>query len=112
MCKETGPGFGSVAGESNLVHKLTEELKESVYAASELFNAGAPEKMIQDCTGHGSLDGLQKYERISEEQKEAACKVLAVRPEACDKSKLTSVNVPLVSDSFCYPGSLLHHTCT
>ena len=50
------------------------------YAASELFNAGVAEKVIQDRTGHRSLDGLRKYERISEKQKEAACKVLAVRP--------------------------------
>ena len=29
-----------------------------VYAASELFNAGIPEKVIQDPIGHRSLDGL------------------------------------------------------
>ena len=51
------------------------------YAATELFNAGVPEKVIQDRTGHRSLDGLRKYETISEQQKEAACKVLAVRSD-------------------------------
>ena len=33
-----------------------------------------------DRTGHRSLDGLRKYEQVSEKQKEAACKVLAVKP--------------------------------
>ena len=36
------------------------------YAASELFNAGVPEKVIQDCTGHGFLDGLRKYMSASQ----------------------------------------------
>ena len=48
------------------------------YAASELFNAGILEKVIQAPTGHRSLDGLRKYEHISEKQKEDACKVFAV----------------------------------
>ena len=51
-----------------------------VYAATELFTAGIPEKVIQDRTGHRSLDGLCHYERISEKQKEEACKALAVKP--------------------------------
>ena len=48
------------------------------YAASELFNAGILEKVIQAPTGHRSLDGLRKYENISGKQKEDACKVFAV----------------------------------
>ena len=31
----------------------------------------------QDRTGHKSLDGLRKYESISEQQKQEACRVLA-----------------------------------
>ena len=57
-----------------------------VYAATELFNAGISEKVIQDRTGHRSLDGLRKYEQISEQQKEEACKVLAVKPQSSDIS--------------------------
>ena len=53
-------------------------LSEHIYAATELFQAGIPERVIQDRTGHRSLDGLRQYERISEKQKEAACKVLCV----------------------------------
>ena len=67
MCEEAG-----ITG-----HKTNHSLR--AYVATELFNAGIPEKVIQDRTGHRSLDGLRKYETISEQQKEAACKVLAVR---------------------------------
>ena len=47
------------------------------YAATELFQAGVSEKVIQNRSGHPSLEGLRKYERISEEQKRNACRVLA-----------------------------------
>ena len=48
------------------------------YAATELFQAGVSEKkVIQNCSGHRSLEGLRKYERISEQQKRNACRVLA-----------------------------------
>ena len=63
------------------------------YAVTELFNAGVPEKVIQDRTGHRSLEGLRKYERISEEQKEIACKVLAVTNNE-DESIVTHDNEP------------------
>jgi len=47
------------------------------YATSKLFQAGIQEKVIQDSANHKSLDGLRKYETISEEQKQEACQVLA-----------------------------------
>ena len=71
MCKEANiPG-----------NKTNHSLR--AYAATELFNAGISEKVIQDRTGHRSL-GLRKYEQISEQQKEEACKVLAVKPQSSD----------------------------
>ena len=39
------------------------------YAATELFQAGVSKKVIQNRSGHRSLEGLRKYERISEQQK-------------------------------------------
>lgn len=42
-----------------------------------MFQAGLPEKVIQDRSGHRSTDGLRKYKRISEEQQASACKVLS-----------------------------------
>ena len=47
------------------------------YAAIELFQAGVSEKVIQNRSGHRSLEGLRKYERTSEQQKQNACRVLA-----------------------------------
>ena len=47
--------------------------------ATSLFDTGVPEKVIQDRTGHRSLEGLCKYKKISERQKEEACKVLSRR---------------------------------
>ena len=46
------------------------------YAVTEMFNAEIPEKVIQDRSGHRSLDGLRKYESILEKQKESACHML------------------------------------
>jgi hypothetical protein len=37
-----------------------------VSGITSLFQAGISEKVIQDRSGHRSLDGLRKYERISE----------------------------------------------
>ena len=41
-----------------------------------LFQAGVSEKVIQDRSGHRSLDGLHKYEIVSEEQQASACSAL------------------------------------
>ena len=59
------------------------------YAATELFQAGIPEKVIQDRTGHRSLDGLRKYERISEKQKEEA---LCVAPKPTFEECVTEIH--------------------
>jgi hypothetical protein len=59
------------------------------YATTELFQAGIEEKVIQDRTGHRSLSGLRKYERISEIQKETACKALSATSYNVDEQKET-----------------------
>ena len=41
-----------------------------------MFEGGVPEKVIQERTGHRSLDGLRKYERTSTEQHTAAVHVV------------------------------------
>ena len=41
-----------------------------------MFQAGLPEKVIQYHSGHRSIDGLRKYERISDDQQVSARKVL------------------------------------
>ena len=38
------------------------------YGTTTLFHAGVPEKLIQQTTGHRSLEALRQYERTSESQ--------------------------------------------
>ena len=45
------------------------------FRITTMFQADLPEKVIQDRSGHRSIDGLRKYERISEEQQASACKI-------------------------------------
>ena len=44
---------------------------------SEPFRAGVPEKLIQEWSGHLSLDGLRQYQRTTFSQHKAVLKVLA-----------------------------------
>lgn len=41
-----------------------------------MFNKGVPEKLIQERTGHRSVEALRQYERTPEEQKEMASKIM------------------------------------
>ena len=70
---------------SKMVAEMCEEAKISgkktnhslrVSGASSLFDAGVPEHIIQQRTGHRSLDGLRAYERITTEQEVAVSKIL------------------------------------
>ena len=56
--------------------------------ATTLFAARVPERVIQSCTGHSSLDVLRKYERVSEKQEEAIFKILTGSSENYDKEVL------------------------
>ena len=67
------------------------------YAATELFNAGISEKVIQERSGHRSLEGLRKYERISEQQRQEACKTLAPYSHSCVPSVPSCENLPVSS---------------
>ena len=46
-------------------------------SASELFKRGVPEKILQETTGHRSLEALRIYERSSEGQHKVASTILA-----------------------------------
>ena len=47
--------------------------------AMELYQAGVPEKVIQEHTGHLSLTGLHQYERTSGKQHETMSQILAAK---------------------------------
>ena len=75
MCKEVG-----ILGS-----------KTNHYSATALFNARVPEKVIQDRTGHRSIEGLRKYKKMFERQKEYACRALSGRsPMQCQTNSVTN----------------------
>jgi len=41
-----------------------------------LFQSEAPEKVIQEFTGHISVKALQQYEKVASQKKQAACNIL------------------------------------
>ena len=59
--------------------------------ASALFNAGAPEKLIQDVTGHRP-NALQLYERLTLLQRQSVSSVLVQGKQRFDQGK---ENVPV-----------------
>jgi len=86
--KESLPWFTCAPVGKNTLSQMTKKMRGEAkidgnktnhslraYAMSTLFQAGIPEKVIQDHTGHKSLDGLRKYESISEQQKQEVCRV-------------------------------------
>ena len=88
MCTEAG-----VSG-----NKTNHSLR--AYAVTEMYNAGIPEKVIQDRSGHRSIDGLRKYEKISEQQKESACLALEVDCASVVDSKNYNMQVSGPTYSF------------
>ena len=60
-------------------------------AATTLFKADVPEKVIQERTSHRSLDALRKYEHSTERQHGAASNILAIRNEVDYQKALCSV---------------------
>ena len=60
-----------------------------------LFTAGVPEKVIQQRSGHLSLQGLRQYEKVSSEQQQAACRVLS----SCENTTFSEeMEKPTTSD--------------
>ena len=48
-------------------------------SATEMFKRGVPEKIVQERTGHRSLEALRIYERSSAEQHKAASTILSTK---------------------------------
>ena len=66
-----------ISAEGGISKKTNHSLRAT--GATVLINAGVPEKVIQNTTGHRSLESLRTYERISNEQEQAKSRVLTVR---------------------------------
>ena len=65
--------------------------------ATELYQAGVPEKVIQERTGHLSLAGLRQYERTSEKQHEAVSQVLAAKENVTYQQQFSMQSQSLIS---------------
>ena len=61
-------------------------------SATQMYENGVPEKVIQERTGHRSLEALCIYERTNRHQQEAASNILSVPQAANYHARTTSVN--------------------
>ena len=75
MCQEAG-----ITGK-----KTNHSLRVS--GATTLFDAGVPERIIQQRTGHRSIEGLRIYERVTNEQEKAVSKILTGESKKYDESR-------------------------
>ena len=55
----------------------------------QLYQAGVPEKVIQEQTGHLSLTGLHQYECTSDKQHEGALHILAAKENVSYQQQVT-----------------------
>ena len=91
------PWYSSVpVGKNTLatkVKKMCEQAKISgnktnhslrATGATSLFAEGVPEKVIQERTGHRSLEALRVYEHTSARQHQVVSNLLSARPSASD----------------------------
>ena len=102
VCKPGQPWFTTTAVGKNTLAKMVKDVcadagiggnktNHSLRAtgATELYQAGVPEKVIQERTGHLSLTGLRQYERTSDKQHEAASHVLAAKENVSYQQQVT-----------------------
>ena len=68
--------------------------------ATRMLDAGVPEKVIMDRTGHHSLDGLKPYARVTDfQQQQVSAVTCMTRSEVKETSVLHEVqNVPSTQD--------------
>ena len=76
-------------------HKNNHSLRAT--GATQLYHAGVPEKIIQQRTGHHSLESLRVYERTSVQQNRAVMNILlpTTRPEVCFEEEVRRMNTSM-----------------
>jgi hypothetical protein len=75
-------------------------------AETQMFEQGAPEKLIQERTGHRSLEGLRTCERSSESQHRALSTLLSTNLKETQKESAHSTT------NFCHSSTNLSHSTT
>ena len=68
--------FGSPTSESRKRIEIRTNHSLRATGATSTFRGNVPKKIIQNVTGHRSLEALGKYEHISTEQHQAVSKVM------------------------------------
>ena len=91
---------GSMCDEAGIERKTNHSLRAT--ETTRMFKAGVPEKLIQQRTGHRSVDSLCVYERASAEQQEAVSEILSTTESINYKSALgfTPKSVPVKPPGF------------
>ena len=67
-------------------HKTNHSLRAA--GATGLYQAGVPEKVIQERTGHLSLTGMRQYEHTDDHQQQAVSRILASRERTTYQQQL------------------------
>ena len=106
---ESSPWYFNIPVGKNMLSKMVPDMCSKagligkktnhslcVSGTSQLFEAGVPEKLIQQRTGHCSLEALRMYERVTEQQELAVSKILSgEKPSYEDvKESSTGLNRP------------------
>ena len=68
-----------ISADRNLAKDVTNHSLRS-YGVTKMFAANVPEKMIMECGGHHSVEGVRQYERINALQEIQVCKILNSNP--------------------------------
>ncbi len=79
--------------------------------ATELYNAGVPEKIIKERTGHRSLECLRMYERTSDKQQDAVSRILSAKTETSFNMEMTKLadNTTKISTNSSVPVMNFHN---
>ena len=68
--------------------------------ATQLYESGVPEKLVQERTGHRSLEALRVYERTNEEQHKAVSSILSATNQKSYTNQLYAGVKPSISHKF------------
>ncbi len=77
--------LGNISG-----HKTNHSLRAT--GATELYEAQVPEKIIQERTGHRSLECLRMYERTSDKQQQAVSNILSSHSQSSYHAEMTKLD--------------------
>lgn len=80
-----------ICNEAGISDKTNHSLRPT--GATTLFKANVPEKIIQNTTGHRSVEALHSYERALEDQQKASSMVLTTRDPNVDFTQLSTNKV-------------------